>query len=330
MIRLHVIATLAVAASGVAAQPIQTDFDAQFYLLDSNSGMIASGSLAMGTVDSAFDTPIGNNASGLDLLPDGRLVASGNIGSTLCIAVIDPETGATDPILTNSDVFPGATFLPYFRGVTVAPDGTLYTFLGLATSTSSTHLVHFTHEGEVLSLVRVQDSGGNDILWHSRAYTVRSDGMIVSVDTALGSLKPPPAEIATIDPETGLLEVIAIFDEEDGYCRGLSRIGATAFVNLGDAGDQIYTLDLFSGELEYVMSITDATGSIPYAFGFAIAPDPCPADMTYDDAINIGDIEMFIDRFLEGSTAADLDYSRTNNFDDLDIFIDSFLNGCGD
>ncbi len=322
------VSAAALIAPALADGPVQTDYDAQFYMLDSNSGEILAGSLAMATPDTAFDSPIGNLASGLDFYPDGRLVAAGDLDGLGMVLFIDPETADTIPIISTTDVDPLATVLTYFRGVTIAPDGTIYTFMAQLGS-NITKLVHFTQSGEILSASIVQDAAGTPIYWNSRAFTVRPDGVIVTVETELPSLAPSIKRVGTIDPDTGVLEVLSVYSEEGAVCRGLARVGETAFVNLSKSGNQIYTLDLYTGALSYVVTVEGLSAGYE-AFGFAIAPDPCAADMTYDDALNLGDIETFVNRFLEGSTAADLDYSRTNNFDDLDLFVDSYLAGCDD
>ncbi len=54
----------------------------------------------------------------------------------------------------------------------------------------------------------------------------------------------------------------------------------------------------------------------------------CPADLDGSGALNVDDIDCFVDAFLSGDLAVDFDNNGALNVDDVDAFVASFLGGC--
>lgn len=54
----------------------------------------------------------------------------------------------------------------------------------------------------------------------------------------------------------------------------------------------------------------------------------CAADLDVNGQLNVDDIDVFVDAFLNAQPLADLDHSGVFNVDDIDLYVASFIAGC--
>ncbi|GJM19799.1 MAG: hypothetical protein DHS20C14_20120 [Phycisphaeraceae bacterium] len=322
-----------IAAPIALAQPLQTDYDAEFFLLF-DSGALVRGELSVGITDDVALSPLGQTSSALDIAPDGTLYSLGGTadGSPWSVGRVDPESGTVETVLAAADVSADIPGTDYLRALGFAPDNSFYLVASsIAGGGSDVVFAHYTLDGTLLDWFRPTDASGNPVYWPTTAVAIRHDGMIITVENygPHSSGVQSSARIALVSPATGILTVIGNFPAEENQCRGIAIVGDTAFLALGSRGDRLHSLDPYTGKTGFVMDLPGASNT-QTVWGFAVAPDPCAADMTYDDAVSPDDINTFADAFLTGSTAADLDYSRTRSVDDIEVFVDSFLRGCND
>ncbi len=330
---LSALALTGVALNASAEPPVQTDYDAAVFTLH-NSGSLLGGELSAGVSNTLSETEFGQYNSGLDFAPDGTLYTLGNTSTirNFCVGRVNQANGTVETVIDFTQILMDIPGVFAIAGLAVADDETLYAHIWtLNPATPDAYgFMHYTLDGTFLRTIQPTDASGATLEWRSFALDERADGMILIADAYSGAPNGyNSGRIGVMDPDTGLVEVIGSFKPHSNYCRAMSIIGDTAFLALGEQGNELYALDPYSGDMEFVMILPDDADTSG-VWGMALAADPCAADMTYDNTLNTGDIETFVNMFLDGSTAADLDYSRTNNFDDLDVFVDSYLRGCDD
>ncbi|MEZ6317778.1 MAG: hypothetical protein R3B49_03340 [Phycisphaerales bacterium] len=105
----------------------------------------------------------------------------------------------------------------------------------------------------------------------------------------------------------------------------MSTLGSYAYLTLGEQGQDVYTIDLYTGDLTYVTTLSGYTGT---AYGFALAPPKCPCDLDRNARASSDDITMFVNAFLTDAEEADLDFDRDRDLNDIAVFVGSYLDGC--
>ena len=256
---------LAVAFSvAISATPFATAqlTSQQFYLLRGD-GLLYNGRFGSNTSSLVGDAglapnPGSGNGLGGELAFDrhGRLYGLGGTStnaSDIRVAQINTATAQSSTFF-DLDAFNSTS-------ITIDTDDRMYVYQTQIPGGSSI-LTLDTNTGQVLSQV----AENADEFFTS--WTIRSDGLLVGADLGDGSFH-------TIDPNTGVVEALGLgfgstinsFANYDGNSYFMSR--------QADESLDIYSIDLFSGEFLYELTLTgehqDGPGNI---FGFAIIPAP--------------------------------------------------------
>ncbi|MEZ6317779.1 MAG: GC-type dockerin domain-anchored protein [Phycisphaerales bacterium] len=311
--------------------------EADIYLLH-QGGDLLLGSFSNPTTAMVGHTPLGGSpslTSALEFDPMGRLLGVG--GTTLdsvFVGAIDPVTGDTQVLVSPTILRQAVPDMFYARALAIAPDSSFYVFVmrlgdpGPGAGLPEV-LVHFDAAGSLLGVVEIDTRSALDTNnWASSAVAIRDDGKVLSAEWAsFGSGVDGQGRIIAIDPVTGAVELIGNYADIADKMRGMSAVGGTLFVNFGEHGDEIYKMDPYTADFEYVTTVS-MPGYTGTAYGFAIAPTPCPADLSHDSALSVEDIAMFAGSFIDGSDAADLNYDRGLSLDDVSAFVTSYLTGC--
>lgn len=324
---------LALGAGAAAAAP-----EADIYLLH-QGGDLLLGSFSNPSAAMVGHTTLGGSsslASALEFDPMGRLLGVGGTSLTdgAFVGAVDPATGDTQILVSADALRQAVPDMFYARALAIAPDSSFYVFvvrLGEPGPDAGLPevLAHFDSTGTLLGVVEVDTRSALDTNdWASNAVAIRDDGKVLSAEWAsFGSGLDGKGRIIAIDPVTGAVELIGTYAGIADKMRGMSAVGGTLFVAFGEDGNEIYKMDPYTADFEYVTTVS-MPGHAGTAYGFAIAPTPCPADLSHDSALSVEDIAMFAGSFVDGSDAADLNYDRGLSLDDVAAFVTSYLTGC--
>lgn len=317
---------LALGAANAAAVP-----NADFYLL-TEDGMLHSGVFTDGIATPVAATPLGKNTSAMEYTPDGKLLGIGG-GPGVAdefVGEIDPDTGVTTTLVSIGTIHAIVPDIWVAEGIAVAPDGSFYIIVvRFAIPSPDLNppdlLLHFNRSGSFLGLVEIDSEDAYGTLdWLSNTLAIREDGMLASAEwssTSTGHI----GRIVLIDPTTGEMSALGSYAGVANKARGMSTLGSYAYLTLGEQGQDVYTIDLYTGDLTYVTTLSGYTGT---AYGFALAPPKCPCDLDRNARASSDDITMFVNAFLTDAEEADLDFDRDRDLNDIAVFVGSYLDGC--
>jgi len=310
-------------ALGAGAPALATP-NADYYLL------LSDGDMYRGWIggDTTFvaNTPMGGTGSltsAAEFAPDGRLLASGGSGGLSAgafVAELDPETGTATILVTSAEVRLLVPDMFIMIGLAVAEDGSFYTLANRLVGPGGEHLpemlLHFDPDGGFLGSAVLNSDEIDATNWSSHAMTVRDDGMVIS---GAGD------RVMTIDPETGVMDLLGTLPHTLYGPRDMTSFGAYSYLTLGDDGEDVYALDLYTGDIEFVVTLNNLPST---AFGFSFTNRECPADADRDNRLSADDVTLFADRFLADNDEADYDFDADRDLDDVISFVNSFTDGC--